>query len=379
MKKISVEIFAILLFVMSLNLIGAAQPVRPVYTSTSLDGQLMGLQTGDLTLGGLWKPDIAFAIPTDFSFRTIRFRLGLGVNTGYTFPVIDQRLGNYSLSYIDWFSSPILGREGQRGLESGFDFGETHYTGFLGDLWPSDTGESFTPVAFFGSDASHSIDLPYGWTLSASSESVMGLVLPPGTSGLSQSFNALLEALKAQQSENTFRSADYTLSLSLEGFRLSGQFGMLQNQAHLKGFEFVSGVRGISQSLHGNQYWNFTIERIFTMYQTSFPLNLPAQFQAFPFIPQAIPVKLEGRLFFQGGSATHEVEPPPPCGRQGSTDARLLCGPRASDDEPKTALQTDRLFSWGISTTLYVYTINVRAEMIFTQDGETKFNFNFSY
>ncbi len=373
MRRILAGALVMLFFAAHLTFNASAQAIKPVFTSTSFDGQLIGLETGDLAFG-LWKPIVAFAFPMDFSFRVIRFRAGLGINAGYELPVLKQRIGDPSLAYVNWFSSPVLGREGQTGLEMGMTFGNTRYTGFVGQLWPLE-GESRSPnVAFLASEAFHSLDLPYEWRLSASADQVMGLLLPQESEDLFNSIENLLDALSAEKLEDPFRSANYSISLSLDGLRLSGRFGTLQNEAALKKFEFVTGVRGISQSLRGHQYWNLTIERVFTMYQTSIPLHLPEQLKSIPGFPQELPVKLEGKLFFQGGSATHYVEPEE-SGSNSSADPQMFHEhPAAKSDAPA---ETEMLFSWGISTTLYVYEFSARVELILTQQGETKFSVSF--
>ena len=156
--------------------------------------------------------------------------------------------------------------------------------------------------------------------------------------------------------EKLFQSMTRTLTLSLGDLRLSGRWGMLENEAQLDGFEFTTGVRGISQSLKGQEFWNVTLERTFSMYESAIPLALPVEVQAF--LPASLPVGLKGAFFVQaGGAARHQIT--------------------QTEDEDASSMESEMLFSWGLSAAFSIHEFRLQAELIFTQHGETRFNFGF--
>ena len=356
----------------------AAQPIQPVFTSTSLDGQLIGLETNNLEIG-MWQPKLAIAFPLDLAKipEHIRYQLGLGIKTGYELPVVKEEVGNIGFLVTNWPSTPVLGREGQTGVELNANMGLTDYRAFIGDLWPVGEDDHFTPVAFFSNRSSKSFSLPYDIRFSISSSGINGIVLPGTTEGVPGSITNFLDIM-AQEEEfsDTFKSTTYSASLSVNGMRLSGRYGTLENHAKLNRFEFVTGVRGVSQTLRGHKFWSFNVERNFNMYQTAIPIHLPAQFADYPFIPTELPVSLDSKLFFQVASATHVIE-------EVEADENLEEGempapvPQPAHVFTSDELETEILFSWGMSTTLTVYEFQVRAQIIFTQQGETKFSFTF--
>ena len=357
-----------------------AQPIQPVFTSTSLDGQLVGLETNNLEIG-MWKPRFAIGVPIDFSKIPdhIRYQIGLGVKTGYELPVVREEVGDIGILLTNWPATPILGREGQIGVELNANMGVTEYKGFVGDLWPTGEDDVFTPVAYLSNRSSRSISLPYDIRLGVSSSSVNGILLPGISEGIPGTFADLVD-LMSQEGEitETFRSTTYSASLSVNGMRLSGRYGTLENHAELNRFEFVTGVRGVSQTLRGHKFWSFNVERNFNMYKTALPLNLPAQYADFPFIPTELPISLDGKLFFQAASATQVIEADDPENSDPDSDAEIPAPvPQPAHVYTSDQLETEILFSWGMSTTLTVYEFQVRAQIIFTQQGETKFSFTF--
>jgi len=377
--RVSRAILIVLISTLSFGCILSAQPIQPVFTTTSLDGQLIGLEVIDLKFG-LWQPIAAIGVPTDFSKIPdhIRFKAGIINTYQYELPVVGEELGNFRAAVVNWPSTPVLGREGQTGIELGADLGTSKYRAFVGNLWPVNEDDVFTPAGLISTSTTQSFSLPFSSRLTFSSSSVQGVMLPPTENGLTGSFENLFEALGNEDFTDKFNSANYTLTLSIQGLILSGRFGYLTNPAELNRFEFVTGVRGGTQPLRGHQYWNLTFERRFNMYETSLPLNLPVQFRDFPFIPRQLDVSLDGRLFFQGAAATFEVEVETGDEDSGNSLPPPVAQPTQADEqEPEPELQTDMLFSWGLSTTLTVYEFRVRAEIIINQEGETKFSFTF--
>ena len=327
------KLFQLLLFTAALSLLfglmSEAQPVKPVFTSTSLDGQLVGVDT-DLQFG-IWKPIAALAY--GLNSGRFRYKAGLTLATGFHLPGLGERLGDFRAALVDWPASPVLGREGQSGVEIGWRMGNAQFSGFWGTLWPR---EGHAPqVQYLSIDTLDTYTLPYDLRLSSSSTMIIGMLMAD---------------------EKLFQSMTRTLTLSLGDLRLSGRYGMLENEAQLDGFEFSTGVRGIAQSLKGHEFWNLTLERTFSMYESAIPLALPAELQAF--LPASLPVGLQGAFFVQAGGATHQVI-------------------TKTEDEEMSKMETEMLFSWGISTTFSIHEFRLRAELIFTQDGETRFNFSF--
>ena len=337
------KLFRLLLFTAAVALllgsVSEAQPVKPVFTTTSLDGQLIGLET-DLQFG-IWKPIAALAYGLNSGH--FRYMAGLMLATGFDLPGVGGRLGDFSAALVDWPDSPILGREGQSGMEVGWRVGNNQFSGFWGTLWPRD-GEA-PQVQYLSVDTLDTYQLPFDLRLSSSSNMIIGLVVA---------------------NEKLFQSMTRTLTLSLGNLRLSGRYGMLENEAQLNGFEFTTGVRGIAQSLKGHEFWNATLERTFSMYESTIPLALPVELQAY--LPASLPVGLQGAFFVQAGGATHPV----------ITKTEEMSGQQhAPPNGSPSEMETEMLFSWGLSATFSIYEFRLRAELIFTQDGETRLNFSF--
>jgi hypothetical protein len=308
---------------------------------TSRDGQLIGIET-DFQFG-IFRPIAALAYGLESG--SIRYRAGLTLATGFKIPVVDLRLEDFSGALVDWPQTPILGREGQTGIELGLSLGPARYRAFFGELWPLD--EEAPQVAYLSMEVTRSWQLPFELLLSSSSQAVMGMLLEGG---------------------GPFHSMTNTLSLRLGGLTLSGRWGSLQNQARLEAFEFTTSVRGIAQLIKGRQFWNVTLERKFTMHETSIELPIPPELVEVIPLPKTLPIMLQGALFLQAGGATRE-EPID----QGDGAA----GQQSNGEGVELELKTEMLFSWGISATLFVHDFPIRAELIITQEGETKFSVNF--
>ncbi len=297
-------------------------PIKPFFTQTGLDGQLIGLELD--TQLGIWKPIAALAYGLESG--RFRYKAGLLLVTGLELPLLGQRLGDFSVALVDWPTSAILGREGQMGIELGWSLGRAHFSLFTGNLWTK--GGEAPHVNYLLIDTSYSFELPFDLRLSTSAQMVFGMLV------------------EGSSSAKPFQSMARTLSLSLGDLRLSGRWGTLANEAQLAGFQFTTGVRGISETLKGHQFWNVTLERTFPMHESS--MELPGPPLLTRFLPRALPVRLAGVLFFQAGGAI-----------------------------PEESAQFEMLFSWGMSATFSVHELRLRAELIFAQDGQTRFNFSF--
>jgi len=307
---------------------------------TSRDGRLIGVET-DFQLG-IFRPIAALAYGLESG--SIRYRAGGTFKTGFEVPLAGLRLGDFSAALVDWPSTPILGREGQMGIELGLSLGPAHFSGFFGRLWPFD-GRA-PQAAFITVEVTRSLKLPFELTLSSSSYMIMGLVLPEVEGG------------------GSFSSTVNTLSLSLGELAITGRWGSLKNEAGLEGFEFTTGVRGISRPLKGHKFWNITLERRFPIYETSFELPLPPELIEKVPLPKELPVSLEGALFLQAGGATRK-EP----------EEQGIAGQKS--DGEGLGLRSETLLSWGISAELSVHRFSIHAELIITQEGETRFSMSF--
>lgn len=335
-----------------------AQPVRPVFTTTSEDGRLIGVET-DLQFG-IWRPIAALAYGLESG--RFRYRAGMAVKTGVDLPLLGIRLGDLSGALVDWPRSPILGREGQSGMEVGWSLGPTRYSGFFGTLWargePEREDEAEPRVGYIIVDTSRSFELPFDLRLHAGSEMTFGTMLVGEAEG------------------QPFQATTRSLSLSMGGISLSGRWGTLSNEADLDGFEFTTGVRGIAKALKGHEFWNITLRRTFSMHETTIELPTPPEWPRA--IPRRLPVVLQGAFGFQAGGATGRGEP------ESTEDMNEVAQHDAqrerNEDErekPDVEQETEMLLSWSISTTLTIHEFRVSAELIIAQDGTATFSFSF--
>lgn len=332
--------------------LGQAQPVRPVYTTTSKDGRLVGFDTNLPAIGGLWKPRAAAAY--GFDSGRFRYQAGLKVTTGVSIPVVDQRVGNPSLAVVDWPSSPILGREGQSGVELGISVGETRATGFVGSLWGRDD-QPDRNVGYIQLDSGTSFDLAYGVRARTNSVMTFGALMDGSTLG------------------KTFQSNRGSVSLSLDGFSANVRYGSLTNAADLAGYEFSTGVPGLGGSLTGERYWQLTLSRSFSMYETGIPLPVPPEWPNT--LPTEIPLTLRGDIGVHVANADRrsEAKSESPDGSSETTGAQQADSPDEIDMEWTSKMG----FSWTASLTLSVRNVSVKARLAVPQDGSPRFTVNF--
>ena len=349
---------AILAILLAGCLIGAAldaaqaQPVRPVYTTTSKDGRLVGFDTNLPPISDLWKPRAALAYGVDSG--RFRYQAGLTVATGLGLPVLDQRIGDPSLAIVDWPSSPILGREGQSGIEAGLSLGDVRATAFYGSLWGR--GDHLDrQVGYVRLDSGTSFNLPYG--VRAHTDSVM-------------TFGALMDGSTPGA---TFQSKTGSVGLSLDGFSARVNYGSLTNAADLAGFEFTTGVPGLGGPLTGERYWRLTLRRTFEMYETAIPLPVPEGLPSM--VPRELPLTLRGDVGVHVANADQKAQPDPetPDGSaEGSAAQQLM-----PSQDPDVEWTSEMGFSWSASVTLSAGGVSIRAELVVPQDGSTRFNVNF--
>lgn len=353
----------------------AQPPIEPIIVQTSRDGQLIGLQSN--FQWGIWKPIAAVAYGLESG--NIRYRAGLLLDTRLTLPGLGLKVGPFSAAFVDWFSTPVLGREGQKGLQLGVRLGDTQYTGFLGELWSLGQEDPAPRVGYLLMEARRSFRLPYDLTLSSYSKTVFGVLLPPEGLGLETSTPGAGEDLPPGLEElPRFQSMTQSLTLRLGDLSLSGRWGSLQNDAELERFLFTTGVRGVPRTLEGHAFWNVTLARSFPLYEAELPLPLPPEITEYG-VPDSMPLSVEGKFFVQAGGIVREVEPPassPDSEPSGGLGIDVRPEPDEDGKEPET--ETEALFSWGISTTLTVFEqFRVRVELVVTQAGETKFRVSF--
>lgn len=352
----------------------AQPPIEPILTQTSRDGQLIGLKSN--FQWGIWKPIAAVAYGLESG--NIRYQAGLMLDTRVVLPGLGLNVGPFSAAFVDWFSTPVLGREGQRGLQLGLRLGDTRYTGFFGELW-SLPEEEAPKVGYLLAEVNRSFRLPYELTLSSSSQTVVGVLLPPDLDG-----SSLEEDLPPEKLPQ-FQSMTQSLTLRLGELSLTGRWGSLQNEADLGEFIFTTGVRGIPQVLEGHVFWNVTLSRSFPMYEADLPLPLPPELTEYG-VPDSMPLSLSGKFFVQAGGVVREVPSPPEASPSEGSSASEEVPPgidvqpekEGTEPEVEAETETEALFSWGISATLTIFEqFRLQVELIVTQSGETKFNVRF--
>jgi hypothetical protein len=334
-------------------------PVQPVFTQTGLDGQLIGLELKGVQFG-IWKPIAAAAYGLESG--RIRYKAGVGLDVEFTLPSLFRptRIGDFYAALGDWFETPVLGREGQRGVEAGFRWGETRYTGFFGTLWPrSAEGPDAGPlIGYLTMTFSKSLKLPVDLTLTVSSRTVLGWLLPVAALKLESTSQAFDSDEEAKNERKTFRSTTYALNLQLGDLRLSGQWGMLENPAELAGFEFTTGVRGIARTLQGQAFWNVTLNKTLPMYEARIKLPTPPELARF--LPTELPVTLQGALIVQTGGVLREPQ-------------LEVSAQKSEGSDFERSLEHEALLSWGLSATLSVGNARLGAALIISQEGETIF------
>jgi hypothetical protein len=314
--------------------------VQPVFSQNPIDGTLIGFEA-DCRFGN-WEPfgRAAYGLKS----KLFRYEVGLGLISSAV-PVIGGE-GGLRASLLDWPSSPILGQLGERGIALSLSHEGNQARAFWGYLW-SETGPE-PQVAYVAVDMDRSYSLPFGLYISSSSNMTYGALLGGSDS-----------------THSTFNSNTETLTFSIGDLRMTGRWGRLSNKADLKDFEFVTAVRGITKVLRGHDFWSFDLERRFTLYQTSIPLPLEL-----PTIGHALPIQLSGALTFQAGSATHERPPLTPVAQMESPQGPE--GPKGAKRQ-----ETETLFSWGLAAIVSVSQFQLRADLVFTQDGQFQFLMNF--
>jgi len=297
-----------------------AQPdVQPVFSSNSIDGTLLGLEGGyGFNMGGLgiWKPFGGIAYGLDS--HKIRHKIGL-------------QIGSLWVSHVDWPSDAVLGREGEMGIKLGFNMQGGQVSLFKGELWQK-TGTA-PQVGYLHISSSRTFNLYQNIHLTYSTNSLWGAFWP----------------INKESQEKMFRSMQQNLSLSIGKFSFSLGMGQLENKANLDEFQFVNGMTGSTETLKGERFWRFSVERRFLL--LSVPTNLPKP----AMLPEGVPwleeLPVQGVLFVEGLNSTHRE-----AGKDPTSENRL---------------------GWGVGIVVPTAWFTAQAKIIFDRDGKYTFKVGF--
>jgi hypothetical protein len=257
-----------------------------VITQSHRDGLLLGLDFG-LAFGS-WQLEAGGAF--GFVSRTGRFRTGMEYA---------QALG---VSYLDWPSSLVLGRQGEQGVHLTLDLialnrllgnpgtglladilqqSRLQGTGFQGRLWPGE-GEAEGPsVRYLHVRGSLHWPLPLGISLETRGE----LLLGQPTEAPGSSFQTFFNSSR----------------LWVEQTSLEFQLGGLENPAGLAGFRFDLGLRSYPAAMAGHRFLLASLEQGFDVLSIQlYDLDLSGLLG--PRLAR-IPVQLRvlSSVFFEGG------------------------------------------------------------------------------
>ncbi|MBI1742669.1 hypothetical protein HYR54_06335 [Candidatus Acetothermia bacterium] len=297
-----------------------AQPdVQPVFSSNSIDGTLLGLEGGygfDLAGLGIWKPFGGIAYGLDS--HKIRHKIGL-------------QIGSLWVSHVDWPSDAVLGREGEMGIKLGFNTQGGQVSLFKGALWQK-TGTA-PKVGYLHFSSGRTINLYQNIRLTYSTNSLYGAFWP----------------IDKESIKKIFLSSQYYISLSIGQFTFSVNTGRLTNDAGLENFQFVNGMIGSTETLKGERFWRFSVERRFLLLLIFTNLPKPAV------LPEGVPwldeLPIQGVLFVEGLNSTHA-------------------------ETGKDPVSENRL-GWGVGIVVPTAWFTVQAKIIFDRDGKYTFKVGF--
>lgn len=304
-----------IIFLGSVLIIGslcAQAQLTPVFTQNNVDGWLLGaewkftlfkfkLAKRELSL----KPSLAAAY--GLQSQAIRHKLGLSI-------------GNFSLAHNDWPESAVLGRVGEVGTQVGLKLKKSQFSAFLGELWRTEDEEQAPQVAYLNVKSSHAFSLPFDIVLKVSSDMTMGSTLG--------------------EKSGSFRSTIKAISLCVGGLSIQAKSGTASNEADLKDFELTAHVKGYKEPLRGEEFWTLGVERRFDLIS---PIEVPIKLPMMAKAEEPLMFKVEGSVFFEGGSAS-------------------------TKDEEKSEV----LFGWGFGTIFSIAGLEMRAELFFNKEGEVK-------
>ena len=292
--------------------VSAQAKFEPVFTQNSVDGWLLGaggqftlfkfkLGQKELSLEPFW------AAAYGLNSQAIRHKAGLS-------------MGNFSVAHNDWPGSAVLGRVGEMGTYARLQKKKTQISTFVGELWRTQDEEQAPQVAYLNAKSSHTFSLPFDIELKLSLDMTIGTTLG--------------------EKSGPFRSTTRTISLRVGGLSVQVKSGKASNEANLKDFELTAHVKGYKEPLKGEEFWTLSVERRFELIS---PIELPIKLPMMAKAEEPLMFKVEGSVFFEGGSAV------------------------AQDEE-----LSEILFGWGFGTIFSVAGLEVRAELLFNKEGEFK-------
>lgn len=261
----------------------------PLISQSSRDGLLIGFDLR-LTVGS-YEPNVG----TVYGLGSQAFRYRYGVT-------IAQLL---SAEYRDWPGSPVLGREGGRGLQLALSLGGLAVRGFYGLLWQTPRESQDPAVAYLQISDQLQWGLPLGAQLQLALEVLGG---------------AQLTAPKLE----IFRTLSGSARLTLDQTTFTLQYGQLANPGGLADLRFRFGLRSYPATFQGDRLLVASLERRFDLFTAQLS-NIdvssslgPASGSA-PGLPRAflddlqtifslifsvsgpISLRAQGELFFEGG------------------------------------------------------------------------------
>gem|GEM_PF-2853067 len=269
----------------------AVPELRPVILQSERDGLLLGLDFRlDLRLPpwGTWELGSGGVLGLES--RRLRFRTGLGWE------------GVVGVSYGDWPSSLVLGRQGEAGSRVTADLvalyrvlagprqdflapvlerSELQGTGFWGRLWPGPDEEEGPEVRYLHLKGFLYWPLPWGIVLESRGEFLHGRpLLTP---------------------ERTFQTFFTRTELRAGDTSLRVELGELDNPAELPGFRFRLGLRSYPEPVPGERFLLASLERRFDVVE-AFLGALDLTFLLGPdrgWVP--LYLRVSSTLFFEGG------------------------------------------------------------------------------
>lgn len=306
-----VMFLGLVLGIVGLSLPAQAQ-LKPVFTQNSVDGWFLGAE-GRFTLFKfkLAKQELSLepflAAAYGLQSQAIRHKLGFSI-------------GNFSLAHNDWPESAVLGRVGEVGTQVGLKLKKSQISGFVGELWRTEDEEHAPRVAYLSAKSSYLFSFPFDIELKLSLNSVIGSTLGANS--------------------GAFQYAIRTLSLRVGGLSVQAKHGMASKEADLKDFELTAPLKGYPEPLRGEEVWTLGVERRFDLIS---PIEVPIKLPMMAEEKETLVFKVEGSVFFEGGSAV------------------------AQDEE-----MGEILFGWGFGTIFSMAGLEMRAQLFFDKEGEFK-------
>lgn len=284
----------------------------PLITQSSRDGLLVGF---DLRLTtGPWELRVGMVY--GLGSRAIHYRSGATIAE------------LFSLEYRDWPGSPVVGREGERGLQLAVSQHDLALLGFYGTLWQTPRESKDPTVAYLRVSDRLQQELPLGARLQLQGEFLIGTLL-------------------AAPSPELFRTFSSFAQLTLDQTTLRLQYGQLANPGGLSDLRFRFGLRSYPATFQGDRFLVASLERRFDLFTVQLStIDLSSLLGP---LGGSVPVLLrgQGELFFEGGEVWLSEIP------QGG----ILSG-------------------WGVG--LIFSDLNLRLDVAFNAQGEPRLHFQSS-